>query len=104
MSFFNLNQNLITVEGTSWWRWPVKKLSDGGVFFDKHFAYFFANEKVRKTMNKIEGMIFKALYPRITRYKLRLYTDLGDGLWPNVTSSGQRPLLLSAYNNPLDML
>ncbi len=32
-----------------------------GVFFDKHFAYFFANEKVRKTMNKIEGMIFKAL-------------------------------------------
>ena len=37
-----------TVEGASWWRWPVKKLSDGGVFFDKHFAYFFANEKVRK--------------------------------------------------------
>ena len=48
----------ITVEGTLWWRWPVKKLSDGGVFFDKHFAYFCANAKVRKTMYKIKGLIF----------------------------------------------
>ncbi len=52
MCFFNENRYLITVEGASWWRWPVKKLFEGRVFFDKHFAYFFANEKVRKTVNK----------------------------------------------------
>ena len=66
MCFFNENQNFITVEGASWWRWAVKKLSDGGVFFDKHFAYFFANEKVRKNKNKIEGMIFKYFVFRIS--------------------------------------
>ncbi len=45
----NLNQCLITVEGTSWWRWQVKKLSDGGVFFDKRFwLLFWRMQKVTK--------------------------------------------------------
>ena len=49
-----MNQLSNTIKGTSWWRWPVKKLFEGRVFFDKHFAYFFANEKVRKNHELVE--------------------------------------------------
>ncbi len=44
-----LSHFLVTVEGASWWRWPVKKLSDGGVFFDKRFwLLFWRMQKVTK--------------------------------------------------------
>ena len=61
---FDVNQNYITVGGTSWWRWQVKKLSDGGVFFDKHFAYFFANEKVRKNHELIQTNGFHSAFAK----------------------------------------